>query len=69
MKPKMVKAFVWVVKYKSGDAIVDIASSESQADHARATRYPYEVVGTVELGPIVRIEVPAPVKARKERKS
>lgn len=61
MNPKMVEAFVWVVRYKSGTVGVDIASTKAQAEYARATRYPYDVVGPVTFGPITRIEAEEPL--------
>ena len=62
MKPKMVKAWAFAVDG------VGVVSAWNRKIDAAACQEQWMKEG-YDCGPIVRIEVPAPVKARKERKS
>ena len=65
MKPKMVKAWAFSVGFHDRRPLIQTVN-ETRATAVRVRKYWASQSKTV--GPIVRIEVPAPVKARKAGK-
>lgn len=64
MKPKMVKAWAFAVHCASGATFVQSSSIGAKKSEASGLKTAHQECGDT-CGPIVRIEVPAPVKARK----